>query len=180
MAKFNGLKSSVNARDVVQNSIGLLVSILVRYPEVATCKLSPSDGCIKLTYILQGGVPKEVLTKFKEDLSTSLEVLYDLRGVSNIRFECCASDYAGLVLLEISRDFNSLSREEIALVTALVATRFRDKLIFDDFAENIEDEQDMQDEIIESMLEDTRFDILPRDLFGFRENGRVFVFNKSN
>lgn len=180
MAKLNGFTSSASTRDAIQNSIGLLVSILVRYPEVATCKLSPGDGSIKFTYILRGELPKDTIDRFAQELNSSLEVFHQLQTSSNIQFDFSTSRYDDFTLLEIVRDYATLTRQEIALVTALVALSFRDKLVLDDFSGNAEDELDMQDEIIENMLEDTRFDILPKDLIGFRENGRVFVYNKPN
>ncbi|MBO8127278.1 MAG: hypothetical protein H0Z38_08610 [Firmicutes bacterium] len=110
----------------------------------------------------------------------SLEAFRQLERLSGASFQCDFSSDEKFSLLEISRDYTTLTRQEIALITSLVAAEFGERLVLDDFTDSPKEEQDMQDEIIENMLEDTKFDILPRDLIGFRENGRVFVYNKTS
>ncbi len=181
MSKANySISVSASTRDAVQNSIGLLVSILVRYPEVATCKLSPADGCIRFTYILRGSIDQEVKETFSSFLTTSIAAFHHLQSISVNESTLNFAEYGQFSLLEVKRDFSSLTRQEIALISTLVAIHFKDRLVLEDYSSWGEEELDVQDEIIENMLEDTRFEIVPKDLIGFRENGRVLVYNKTS
>ncbi|MDI3281381.1 MAG: hypothetical protein QJR13_08445 [Bacillota bacterium] len=162
----------------LQNSIGLLISILVRYPEVGTVRYNPEAQTLKFTFILKVVPPRERQRRFFALFRESLQAFYGLTGREPLVFELERQVYRNFTLLELKRDIATLSQEEISLFTGLVRDEFSDVLLTEENEPLQEEERLFQEEMIEHMLEDMRESKLEKDLIGFREEGRVFVFNK--
>lgn len=164
----------------IQNSVGLLISILVRYPEVGTVKYQPDDRSLRFTFMISGLVSDEVFQSFSQRLKESL---LTFAFVGGRRMRVCLlekTDYNGFTLSEIHRDVESLSREEISLIASLLADQFGERVVKEAQEPLLEEDQLYQEELIEHMLDDLRQGQVMKDLIGFRENGRVFVFDKAD
>jgi hypothetical protein len=94
--------------------------------------------------------------------------------------EISYADYDGLTFLEINRNIESLTQEEIALITGVVHEFFDEFLILDQEDALQEEDTLLQEEMIEHMLEDLKDSRQEKRLIGFREEGRVLVFNRAN
>lgn len=163
----------------VQNSIGLLISILVRYPEIGTVRYNPERKTMKFTFILKEPVDKKQFLQHTRDLRQSLMVLADLLQVKMQTVRIDRHEYNTFTLFEVERDVQTLSREEISLLANFMGSRFGEALLTEENEPLPEEEKLFQDEMIQNMLEDLREARLERGLIGFREEGRVFVFNKA-
>ena len=164
----------------LQNSVGLLISILVRYPEVATVKYLPEERTLRFTFMLSGPVSDDefetVTGRLKESLAT-------FSFVTGRRMRVCLlekTEYNGFSLVEVFRDVESLSREEISLIASILAESSGDRMVTEAHEPLLEEDQLFQEELIEHMLDDIRQGQITKDLIGFRENGRVFVFDKAD
>lgn len=166
--------------DKTQNSIGLLISILVRYPEVGTIKYEPDQKVLKFTFILNKRLGSERFRIFTRKLEESLGALAvvtqrELALVAVERF-----DYKQFTLIEVKRDVESLSQEEISLLSSLAHDYFGNSLVMEGNEPIQEEDLLLQEELIDHMLEDIKENLVEKDLIGFREEGRVFVFNKND
>jgi hypothetical protein len=163
----------------LQNSVGLLISILVRYPEVGTVKYQPEERTLRFTFMVSDLVEEKTFRGFADRLKESL---LTFAFVSGRRMRVCLlenTEYNGFTLIELHRDVESLSREEISLVASLLGESFVDRVVKEAQEPLLEEDQVYQEELIEHMLDDLRQGQLTKDLIGFRENGRVFVFDKA-
>jgi Zn-dependent oligopeptidase len=79
--------------------------------------------------------------------------------------------------IEIHRDVDTITREEISLLIQLLSEEFAAALIVDS-RDNDQEEQEVQEELIGHMLEHFRVINQHNKLFAYREDGRVLVFNK--
>ncbi|NLW07263.1 MAG: hypothetical protein GX039_04695 [Clostridia bacterium] len=162
----------------VADSIGLLISILVRFPEVGTINYEPRDQVLRFTFMLNQPLKEDELEQFNSKFRKSLEIYNFLEGrqprVINLKY----TPYDQLMSLEIQRDVNSLSRDEIGLIIALVRETFETRLVFENNDQIMEEELLIQEELIDRMLESVRGTVPQRQLIAFREEGRVMVFNK--
>ncbi|MGE5552649.1 MAG: hypothetical protein ACM3XZ_01850 [Betaproteobacteria bacterium] len=164
----------------LQNSVGLLISILVRYPEVGTVKYQPEERTLRFTFMVSGLVDEEIFERFAARLKESL---LTHAFVGGRRMRVCLlekTEYNGFTLVELHRDVESLSREEISLVSSLLTETFTDRVVKEAQEPLLEEDQLYQEELIEHMLDDVRQGQVTKDLIGFRENGRVFVFDKAD
>ena len=90
------------------------------------------------------------------------------------------AEYDGLTFLEIIRNIESLTQEEIALITGVIREFFEEYLLLDQEDTLQEEDTVLQEEMIEHMLEDLKDSRQEKRLIGFREEGRVLVFNRAN
>lgn len=160
----------------VSDSVGLLVSILVRYPEVGTINVDEAEQLLKFKFFLT----KEAsdLEQYCEQLKTSLQLFNQLEGRT---CRVCSLDFRqedGVVVFEVKRDIETVTQNELNLLVDLFRQYFFDTLVSDQGEEVPEEELLMQDELIRHMLENLRTNRLDKSVLALREEGRVLVFNK--
>ncbi len=165
-------------QDEVSDSIGLLISILVRYPELGTVNYDPVLQQLRFTFIFSCVLDEEKLVNFKEVVVASIEAYNALEDripqVTEVRFNPCEE----FTMLEIIRDVGTLTQEELAMLIELVHCNFKTDLIFEKNDYLLEEDLLMQEELIEHMLENIKISYPGKNLIAFREDGRVLVFNK--
>ena len=162
----------------VTDSVGLLISILVRYPEVSTINFDPEHQVLKFNSIVSRILDNDEMSALRKQLLDSIEVFNKLEGkvtrLSMVNYQECGS----FTMIEIQRDVETLVREEIALIVALLREDLESGLVQDDNGSFYEEDLLIQEEIIEHMLESVKDYAGDKKLFAFREEGRVLVFNK--
>lgn len=160
------------------NSVGLLISVLLSYPEIATMRFCPDSRCLRFAFMLSKSVTSRQFSSFKAWFEESLRVLSDLTKNQLTVLEVTRTEAEDFCMLEVKRDIESLTREEISLISSLVDDRFGQDLISESGEALSKEDQRVQEELIDQMLEDFRESAHERVLVGFREDGRVLVFNK--
>ena len=165
-------------RGNVTDSVGLLISILVRYPEVATINFDPENHFLKFTFIYSQVLGKNDLDNLRNKLLDSIEVYNLLEGKQpkfiSLNHQICDN----LTMIEIQRDVDTLVQEEITLIVNLFHQYLHDNLVTEEGEQFIEEDLIAQEELIEHMLENIKCSKQEKSLFAFREEGRVLVFNK--
>ena len=159
------------------DSVGLLVSLLVRYPEITSINYEPERKVLRLSFLIEQVLSGEQQLKLQAKLKQYLEGHAYLKGqqpetieVTNLSLEKCT-------FLEIHRDVDTITREEINLLIELLVEEFGESLTVDS-RENDREDQEIQEELIGHMLDHFRVLNQRNQLFAFREDGRVLVFNK--
>lgn len=161
----------------ISDSVSLLISILVRYPEVATINFDQENKVLKFTFIITGIIDEMVLNDFKKGLINSTEVYNMLENQKPTILEINEQLAEDFTLLEVKRDVATLTKEEISLYISLLRIKFN-KSIVAEMNEMLEEDLLMQEELIEHMLENIKFTNQDNSLIAFREEGKVLVFNK--
>lgn len=162
----------------VSDGANLLISILVRYPEIATINFESERDLLNLTFIISGMLNAEQFADCKEMIAGSIDAYHLLENREYQVAEVQLDTYEQVSLLHIRRDVQSLSKGEIALLISLLRDRFKDKLTADHHESLQEEEMLLQEEIIDNMLETMKRRQILQNLIGIREDGRVLVFNK--
>lgn len=165
-------------RGNVTDSVGLLISILVRYPEVATVDFDPEKHLLKFTFIYSQVLGKDELENLHDKLINSIEVYYLLEGKEpkfiSLNHQVCSN----LTMIEIQRDVDTLVQEEITLMVNLFHQYLHTNLVTEGNEQLFEEDLIAQEELIEHMLENIKCSKQEKSLFAFREEGKVLVFNK--
>ncbi len=162
------------------NSMSLIAFLLVRYPEIGTVRYDPDGKTLQFSFMIVKALEQEEFDKFQEQLLLSLDAISELQGKRPLRTEASFNRCDNLTFLEILRDIDSLSQEEIGLITGIVHQFFDGNLLFDQDEAAQEEDVVLQEEMIEHMLEDLKDSHQEKKLIGFREEGRVLVFNRAN
>lgn len=162
-----------------KNSVGLLVSILIRYPEPATLSLDPSSSTITFKFLVAMGITKRRFWALRRRIFESLKSFHYLNKIPMGLLKVNQVSFDGLTIVEVTRDMRSLTQQEITLVTELMKEDLGDSLVIDDTVRSsFEEEMSIQEELIEQMLDDVREVKGTANLIAVREEGRVLVFNK--
>ncbi|OPY63187.1 MAG: hypothetical protein A4E56_00781 [Pelotomaculum sp. PtaU1.Bin065] len=162
----------------VNGSVGLLISILVCYPEVAAINFDPEKQLIRFTFIYSKVLIENELDNLKARLFNSIEVYNQLEGRKNSIISLNSQICDNLTIIEVQRDVNTLFQEEITLIVELFRQCFNNNLVTEGYDQYIEEEIVAQEEMIGHMLERIKGTSQDKYLFAFREEGRVLVFDK--
>ncbi|MDA8441951.1 MAG: hypothetical protein M0Z55_06205 [Peptococcaceae bacterium] len=160
----------------VSDSVGLLVSILVRYPEVGTVNVEQDDQILRLTFFLFKGINS--IEDHRETIIDSLQLFNQFEG--RVCRVCDLSLHLeeGLISIEVKRDIETFTQNELNLIVDLLSQFFPDSLVADPSEDMPEEELLMQEEMIRHMLDNIRSKRLDKNVVALREDGRVLVFNK--
>lgn len=164
--------------DRVSTGVNLLISILVRYPEIGTINFDADNNTIKLTFMLSGIPTQTEFSQIQAMLLNSIAAYHVLEGTNPVTADVQLSSCEQVAMLTILRDVPTLSKGEIALIIALLRDNLKDKLIADENDTMLEEDLLVQEEVIDNMLENIKNQRNCSGLIGIREDGRVLVFNK--
>jgi hypothetical protein len=164
--------------DQFSNGVNLLISILVRFPEIGTINFDADKSTIKLTFMLSCIPTGEAFTVLKDRLLQHLAAYHFLEGREAATIDVLLSSCDEVAMLTILRDVSTFSKGEIALIITLLRDALKECLVTDVHDSSYEDEVMAQDEVIDNMLENVKIYHNGHGLIGIREDGRVLVFNK--
>jgi hypothetical protein len=156
----------------------LLISLLMRFPEIMAINFDmPKEKC-KFTFMLQGNVSKDEYFLFKGKLSESLAAFGELTS-EQLTVSVKLIRSGKINLMEITSSTDSLCLEAIQLITSLLDMSFPQIIIKDmDILDTVRDEEMLrQEEIIEYLLSHTT-GTKKENLIAFRESGKVYVYDK--
>lgn len=169
---------SANSLERNSPSVGLLISVLVRYPEIASVQYDHKDQSLRFSFLLARKLEEEETDKAREIISSSLETYFYLQNKTARLKDVVIQPFDTITTVQLKRDVASLTQEEISMVTEIIKDRFGSDLVTELPEGSGDEDQLMQDEVIEEMLDDLRESQQHRNLVAFREEGRVLVYNK--
>lgn len=167
-----------NAGERGSPSVGLLISVLVRYPEIASVQYEHRNKSLKFSFLLSGTAAGDELDLTRGLILSSLQALFYIQGKTPGLVDVLLDNHDNITVIQIRRDVASLSQEEISMVTEIMKERFGGSLFVERPEGFGDDDTAMQEEMIQEMLEDLKESKLQRNLVAFREEGRVLVYNK--
>jgi len=154
------------------DGVGLLISILLRYPEVGSIAYGLDKHALRFTFILAGD---SNVASVQDTLPLALEVFHQLEGR---QMRICSIEYKTeeqVGILAITRDVDSLTQRELGLIMEWVRSELAAALICDETSLP-EEEQLFQEEVISHLLATIRIADLDKNVVAVREEGRVLVF----
>lgn len=162
----------------ISDGVNLLISILVRYPEIGTIRFDQQSNSLKTTFMLSSIPNDHEFKEIRQLLIDSIAAYHMLEGLEAQHAEIELTTYDRMAMLTILRDVHTLSKGEFALLITLLRECFRERLVSESNDILLEEDLLIQEEQIDSMLENMKQQHIAQSLIGFREDGRVVVFNK--
>ena len=159
------------------DSIDFFVSIMLRYPEIATIKYDSLKSRLNFTFIVSGIVPSKEQKRFENTLINALEIFYLLNDKSLPDLRVVNTTCDKITVIEISRDVQTLCYDEIGLMVSLFRECFGKQAVIDP-GELFEEDILLREERIKHTLESLKHTQLEKSLIALREEGQVRVFNK--
>ena len=159
------------------DAVGLIVALLVRFPEIATIVSHPAAGTLTLSFAIGCRVGRVAEIDVRETLAEHVRSLLSVTGESPDALEVSAESDRDATFLRITRDARSFSRDELQMLVAVLSERFGDKLHRSPaVGEDGYDDDGSADELVEYAIEALRDPESQRSLLGFREEKRVLVY----
>lgn len=163
------------------DGVSLLISILVRFPQIGTIQFDSKNRLLTLNFMLSQTVMPKDLDSFKKTIAANLKAYHYITGKkpSCLKIET-QQPYDKFCMLSIVRDLATLSKGEITLLSTLLTENFKECLILDgsEYVPDFVDDFEFSDELIDTMFEVVRAQRAAKNLTALRENGRVLVFSK--
>lgn len=166
--------------EVILDSTNLLITILVRYPAIGTVQLDQKHDQLKFKFMLKSLLEEEVFSQFVCFMQKYLDGLNYIENKKPSELKIQKSHFEDITIIEVSRDVDTLTQNEIALIMELIYQKFQEQLITDSNQSSvfIEEELIFQDEVIKHSLETIKKHKEEKKFIAFRENGRVLVFDR--
>ena len=165
--------------DRTSEGVNLLITILMRFPQIGTVHYDPKNRTLRMTFILSTNMTDE---DFAPILKKSMDCLSAYHRLINREPSMLILDYQSslpLSVFSITRDLRSVTRGEIALIINLLSEEFQETLVIENsITPEMQDDIGMADEWIDNMIENVQLQRSKKRLTAFREDGRVLVFNK--
>jgi len=159
------------------DAIGLIITLLVRYPEIATIVSHPKDGTLTLSFAVTGALERATDRDVRDHVIDHVRVLLDLgRETPGTLDVACETDI-GMSFVRITRDASTFSREELQMLVAVLAEAFGEKLVRSPASDDEAfDDDGSADELVDYAIDALRDPTQQRSLVGFREEKRVLVY----
>jgi hypothetical protein len=159
------------------DAVGLIIALLVRYPEIATIVSHPTDGSLTLSFAVRGAIDRRAERDARDAVTEHVHALaaFGEEAVGTLEVEAESDDVLSFVRL--TRDARSFSRDELQMLVALLAERFGARLIASPPSEDEAfDDEGAADELVDFAIDSLRDPSQQRSLVGFREEKRVLVY----
>lgn len=160
------------------DGVNLLISILVRYPEIGSIRFNPENHSLQLIFLLSQSSEEEKGKEFYLFLEDSIGAFHTLTGTSPNLIDIQLSISKPVALLTVTRDIITITKNEIDMLIALLRDHFTHRLLTDYNESMLEEDLRLQENVIEDMLANIKKNQTEYRLIGIREDGRVMVFNK--
>ncbi|MBB5335354.1 hypothetical protein [Pectinatus brassicae] len=160
---------------VNMDGVNLLVSILLRYPEIGTISFDPETTCLKITFTLDKMVVSDEFENFKTLLTNSISAYHYLENIQDAKVSINTDIQENTLFMHILRDMDTVSQNEIKLISTLMNEHFGDAIIKG--STNSTENESMQEDIIDHMLGSVKLNHVSERIIGIWEEGRVLVFN---
>ncbi len=159
-------------------TVSLFVSILVRYPEVASVTYRRESHSLKLALLVKTQMPEERVAALKDLVGKSITAYARLAGREVRVLELEVKSRQDVTVVEMWRDLDSLTQNELSMVLMVLRQFCGNELVVDQIPHIESEDLAVQEELIEEMLEDLRDSRQQPSLIAFRDEGRVLVFNQ--
>lgn len=157
--------------------VNLLASMLICYREISAVFYEPKDRTVKITFTVNKIMDEKSFNEIVTLLDESIHTYHMISGIPFLPIEFTMETQGAHAFLHITRDLETLSSGELAVIATIMRDSMGDSLIVGDTALD-EEILEMQEENLENMLLSTHAMQLRHRLVGVREGDAVMVYDK--
>jgi hypothetical protein len=160
--------------------VNIIINLLMRFPEIFTVTYSLSESSYSLSYMVKTKVGLEQFKSFSCQLEENLEAYRFFKKKEHYPVSVQKKYYCGFTQLETVLSEDHLIGEEISLITRLIKEQFGKTLISELRPEDVDllEEGPATWEEMLSILSNRKANSSVKNLFAFRDSGKVYVFDK--
>jgi hypothetical protein len=158
------------------DAVGLIVALLVRFPELATIVSHPNDGTLTLSFAVESKLQRRDESELRDVLGEHVRSLLDLTGEKPDTLTVATESDDVASFIRVTRDIRSFSRDELHMLVAFLSDRFGATLVRSPADDDGTGDDATDDDLVEFAIEAIRDPAQQRSLVGFREEKRVLVY----
>ncbi len=155
----------------------LVVSFLIRYPELSSLRYNPESGVMAFTILLRGEATDQQQAQFESHVNDSLAVCQEYSRAISVLGTVSHALMDGVTILTYEQQVGLLSIMEIRLFMQL-AIDFYQGMFGDEGYPLPEEELELQERLIEQILKKKDAWREEKPIVAYRDGGKVFVYNK--
>lgn len=156
----------------------LLISLLVRYPEVASVRYNPRHQTVRMTLLLRGVLAEADFETLKRRLADTVVTYNQIQQRETAVVEIGREEMGDLTTVTVTRDVLTLTPEEIWTLVEFFRQWFPEQLVVEAVEYLGEEDLMAQEEMIEGLVAELSGGKPGRNLIAFRDGGRVMLFHK--
>lgn len=165
--------------DRTSDGVNLLITILMRFPQIGTVHYDPKNRTLRLTFIVQSYLDPNEFVVLQQRTLDCLAAYHRLIASKPSTISVEYQSSVPFSIVSLTRDLASITRGEIGLFITLLTEEFKEHLVMEiPVGLDIPDDPGLTDEWIDSMIDNVRQNKSKKKLTALREDGRVLVFNK--
>lgn len=163
----------------LKESLGtnLLISFLIRYPELSSLRYNQTSQTLAFSFLLKGEESLSRQAEFVQVLESYFAACRVVDPKFATRGSVAHTPLEGVTMLEYEQQVKLLGSVEVRLLMGVVA-EFYGTALGTEVLPLQEEELHAQEELIESILGQKETWREEKSIVAYREGGRVFVYNK--
>lgn len=161
----------------IESNLDGVISVFQKYPELSCVKYQATENLIKMEFALNGDLGSKKEMYFTNKVMKSLKLYYKILNIEPPHIELRFSCNCGISLLRFTRDLTTFKENELELFIILLRLEFMAILVRDD--SDILARYSVSNNRENSLIQVFKQESQPYEsIFVYRDEGRVFVFNK--
>jgi|GEM_PF-2836076 len=160
------------------NSIELLTSILLEYPLINTVDINLEEKSLKISFLIEKEITYESWIDQKRKIEQNFRLFNRFKKKDNQNIILSKDDYSGLTRLNMIRDLEGCSKNELDFIISVLEGIFDDKLLKNQNFYYSKGSSTI-DSLLEEVSKDNLLEDMGREYLGFIEEDKVLVFNKN-
>lgn len=161
--------------------VNMLISLLLRFPEIYTINFYVTSSSCRLTYMVKRQLIQDEFLDLQQQLQEHLEAFYYFHDCDHpCRFKILKNIYPGLTQIQIVLSIDYLLGDAISLLTKMIHNFFKEDLLVENRPEK-EYSESATAVPVEELLSHSPAAAPNRKvsrLFAFCDAGKVYVFDK--
>ncbi len=160
-------------------SMELIISILIRYPQINKVNIDPENKELSFTFLVDSKLKENRIEQFEIKLRKSLELFNRLAKLESSHLKIDFDDYEVLTKVKVTTSLSDLTKDKLSLFIQFFQSEFSNDLLVESIEPLPEDALTEQEEAIKSLLIKLDYKRIQQSLIGFRDGDKVLVFDKS-
>ncbi len=154
-----------------------IISVFISNTEFSSIKYEAETQTIQVEVALREELTEDQKKDIVDHTCRTMRLFYEMSGINPQMVEMDINQKDGVAIVGLRRDIGSLEDKELGLYLELLRERCRDVIIMDEGGDLNDDS--LHTRVGSSLLQKIRKQgQLRRNIFAYREEGRLFVFNK--
>lgn len=160
--------------------VNMLVSLLVRFPEIFTIRYHVNSELYSLSYMVGEEISKKDYVLITDQIKENLDAYCFFQKKEKLELKIKKNTFSGFSKIEVNFRGYSTATEEISLINELFKEVFHDKLISEIRSEDTSSSEDIAaswEDMFDFLLSNNKNEKMD-NLFAFRDSGKVYIFDK--